>query len=176
VQWFNFNLGDFCVSFLGILFEGTPFMLIGTLIAGFVDSFVPAGTMERILPRNMGVAVGLSALLGIVFPMCECGLVPVIRRMIGKGMPVPCALTYLLAAPIVNPVTALSTIAAFRGQSPLLTASLRLVLGFIVASIVGLVVSRISLRLVLNREMHPLPSEAQAHSTPGSGGSSNPRS
>ena len=48
-------------------------------------------------------------------------------------MPVPCALTYLLAAPIVNPVTALSTIAAFRGQSPLLTASLRLVLGFIVA-------------------------------------------
>lgn len=176
VQWFNFNLGDFCVSFLGILFEGTPFMLIGTLIAGFVDSFVPAGTMERILPRNMGVAVGLSALLGIVFPMCECGLVPVIRRMIGKGMPVPCALTYLLAAPIVNPVTALSTIAAFRGQSPLLTASLRLVLGFIVASIVGLVVSRISLRLVLNREMHPLPSEAQAHSTPGSnhGGSSNP--
>ena len=142
MQWFNFSLEDFCVSFLGILFEGTPFMLIGTLIAGFVDSFVPRRTIERMLPRNTGLAVGLSALLGIIFPMCECGLVPVIRRMIGKGMPVPCALTYLLAAPIVNPITALSTIAAFRGQRPILTTSLRLGIGFVVASIVGLIVAR----------------------------------
>jgi uncharacterized membrane protein YraQ (UPF0718 family) len=126
MQWFNFNLQDFSVSFLSILFEGAPFMFIGTLIAGFVDAFVPPQMMERILPRNTGIAIGLSALLGIAFPMCECGLVPVIRRMIGKGMPISCALTYLLSAPIVNPIVAVSTIAAFRGQRPILTASLRL--------------------------------------------------
>ena len=54
----------------------------------------------------------------MVFPMCECGVVPVIRRLIRKGLPVSCALTYLLAAPIVNPIVALSTFAAFRGQHP----------------------------------------------------------
>jgi uncharacterized membrane protein YraQ (UPF0718 family) len=95
-------------------------MFIGTLIAGFVDAFVPPHVMERMLPRNTSLAVGFSALLGVAFPMCECGLVPVIRRMIGKGMPVSCALTYLLSA-IVNPIVAISTIAAFRGQRPIMT-------------------------------------------------------
>jgi uncharacterized protein len=119
VQWFSFNLLDFSVSFLSILFEGAPFMFAGTLIAGFVDAFIPPHVMERMLPRNLSLAVGLSAVLGIVFPMCECGLVPVIRRLIRKGMPTSCALTYLLSAPIVNPIVAASTIAAFRGQRPL---------------------------------------------------------
>jgi uncharacterized membrane protein YraQ (UPF0718 family) len=156
VQWFSFNLLDFSVSFLSILFEGAPFMFIGTLIAGFVDAFVPAHVMERMLPRNISLAVGLSAVLGVAFPMCECGLVPVIRRMIGKGMPVSCALTYLLSAPIVNPIVAISTIAAFRGQRPIMTASLRLTIGFLVACIVGLIVARLSPKLILNREMQAL--------------------
>ena len=131
-------------------------MFIGTLIAGFVDAFVPAHVMERMLPRNISLAVGLSAVLGVAFPMCECGLVPVIRRMIGKGMPVSCALTYLLSAPIVNPIVAISTIAAFRGQRPIMTASLRLTIGFLVACIVGLIVARLSPKLILNREMQAL--------------------
>jgi uncharacterized membrane protein YraQ (UPF0718 family) len=108
------------------------------------------------LPRNISLAVGLSAVLGVAFPMCECGLVPVIRRMIGKGMPVSCALTYLLSAPIVNPIVAVSTIAAFRGQRPIMTASLRLAIGFIVACIVGLIVARLSPKVILNREMQAL--------------------
>ena len=156
MQWFNFNLLDFSVSFLSILFEGAPFMFIGTLIAGFVDAFVPPHVMERMLPRNISLAVGLSAVLGVAFPMCECGLVPVIRRMIRKGMPVSCALTYLLSAPIVNPIVAASTIAAFRGQRPIMTASLRLAIGFAVACIVGLIVARLSPQLILNREMQAL--------------------
>ena len=131
-------------------------MFIGTLIAGFVDAFVPPHVMERMLPRNIGLAVGLSAVLGVAFPMCECGLVPVIRRMIGKGMPVSCALTYLLSAPIVNPIVAVSTVAAFRGQRPIMTASLRLAIGFVVACIIGLIVARLSPKLILNREMQAL--------------------
>lgn len=131
-------------------------MFIGTLIAGFVDAFVPPQVMERMLPRNISLAVGLSAVLGVAFPMCECGLVPVIRRMIGKGMPVSCALTYLLSAPIVNPIVAVSTIAAFRGQRPIMTASLRLAIGCVVACIVGLIVARLSPKLILNREMQAL--------------------
>ena len=74
MQWFSCNLLDFSVSFLSILFEGAPFMFIGTLIAGFVDAFVPAHVIERMLPRNISLAVGLSAVLGVAFPMCECGL------------------------------------------------------------------------------------------------------
>jgi uncharacterized protein len=153
MSWFTFNLQDFSVSFLSILFEGVPFMFIGTLLSGIIDAFVPSETMEKILPRNQIAAIAFSGVLGAVFPMCECGVVPVIRRLIRKGLPVSCALTYLLAAPIVNPIVALSTFAAFRGQHPGMVTSMRLLLGFGVACLCGLIVHRIPSRTLLNRPM-----------------------
>jgi uncharacterized protein len=153
MSWFTFNLQDFSVSFLSILFEGVPFMFIGTLLSGIIDAFVPSETMEKILPRNQIAAIALSGLLGAVFPMCECGVVPVIRRLIRKGLPISCALTYLLAAPIVNPIVALSTFAAFRGQHPGMVTLMRLLLGFGVACVCGLIVHRIPSRALLNRPM-----------------------
>jgi uncharacterized protein len=153
MSWFTFNLQDFSVSFLSILFEGVPFMFIGTLLSGIIDAFVPSETMEKILPRNQIAAIAFSGVLGAVFPMCECGVVPVIRRLIRKGLPVSCALTYLLAAPIVNPIVALSTFAAFRGQHPGMVTSMRLLLGFGVACVCGLIVHRIPSRTLLSRPM-----------------------
>jgi uncharacterized protein len=153
MSWFTFNLQDFSISFLSILFEGVPFMFIGTLLSGFIDAFVPSEKMEKILPRNPIAAIVLSGFLGVVFPMCECGVVPVIRRLIRKGLPVSCALTYLLSAPIVNPIVALSTFAAFRGQHPGMVTSMRLLMGFGVALVCGLIVRRIPLNQLLNRPM-----------------------
>ena len=128
-------------------------MFIGTLLSGFIDAFVPSETMEKFLPRNQIAAIALSGVLGVVFPMCECGVVPVIRRLIRKGLPVSCALTYLLAAPIVNPIVALSTFAAFRGQHPGMVTSMRLLMGFGVACVCGMIVQRIPVRALLNRPM-----------------------
>jgi uncharacterized membrane protein YraQ (UPF0718 family) len=153
MSWFTFNLQDFSISFLSILFEGVPFMFIGTLLSGIIDAFVPPEKIERILPRNQIAAIALSGVLGVVFPMCECGVVPVIRRLIRKGLPVSCALTYLLAAPIVNPIVALSTFAAFRGQHPGMVTSMRLLMGFGVACVCGIIVQRIPSRALLNRPM-----------------------
>jgi uncharacterized membrane protein YraQ (UPF0718 family) len=153
MSWFTFNLQDFSISFLSILFEGVPFMFIGTLLSGIIDAFVPSETVEKILPRNKIAAIALSGVLGVIFPMCECGVVPVIRRLIRKGLPVSCALTYLLAAPIVNPIVALSTFAAFRGQHPGMVTSMRLLMGFGVACVCGMIVQRIPTRALLNRPM-----------------------
>ncbi|MCU0779650.1 MAG: permease [Akkermansiaceae bacterium] len=140
---------DFALAFLSILFEGAPFILLGTLISGFLDIYLPAGAMDRLLPKNRVLAVGVAGLLGGVFPVCECAVVPVIRRLIGKGLPVACALTYMLAAPIVNPITALSTWKAFMGQHQALTTCSRLLLGFLLATGVGLLVSRMPLAKIL---------------------------
>jgi uncharacterized membrane protein YraQ (UPF0718 family) len=128
-------------------------MFIGTLLSGIIDAFVPPEKIERILPRNQIAAIALSGVLGVVFPMCECGVVPVIRRLIRKGLPVSCALTYLLAAPIVNPIVALSTFAAFRGQHPGMVTSMRLLMGFGVACVCGMIVQRVPSRALLNRPM-----------------------
>lgn len=140
---------DFAFPYLSILFEGAPFILLGTLISGFLDIYLPPGAMDRFLPRNRNLAVLSAGLLGAVFPVCECAVVPVIRRLVAKGLPVSCAFTYMLAAPIVNPITALSTWKAFQGQNAAMMTCSRLLLGFLVAVLVGLVVSRLPIGAVL---------------------------
>lgn len=155
---------DFAFAFLSILFEGAPFILLGTLISGFIDIYLPAGMMDRLLPKRRFPAILVAGLLGAILPVCECAVVPVIRRLVKKGLPVSCALTYMLAAPIVNPITALSTWKAFKGpEIPFgpdlsLSASLvmtvsRLGLGFLVAVAVGLVVSRIPMVKLLRQRL-----------------------
>jgi uncharacterized membrane protein YraQ (UPF0718 family) len=144
---------DFALAFLSILFEGAPFILLGTIISGFIDVYLPAGAMDRFLPKNRTLSVMVAGLLGAVFPVCECAVVPVIRRLVGKGLPMSCALTYMLAAPIVNPITALSTWKAFQGQAPWMMTGGRMLLGYLIAVGVGLVVARIPLRKVLRKSL-----------------------
>ena len=71
MSWFSFHFNDFAFSFLSILLEGVPFILLGSLISGVVDVFVSSERMSRLLPRNSTAAILLSGLLGLIFPMCE---------------------------------------------------------------------------------------------------------
>jgi hypothetical protein len=147
--WFSFSLPDFSYAFLSVLLEGVPFLLLGTLLSGLIDQFLPSRMMIRYLPKNAVAGVCLSGLMGILFPMCECGIVPVIRRLVGKGLPISNAIAYMLAAPIVNPIVALSTYAAFRGQNAAEFTSLRMLLGYLVAVIAALAVHNLPKYLVM---------------------------
>jgi len=142
MNWFTFSPPDVARSFLSVLLEGVPFLLLGSLLSGIVDVFVSSERLAKMLPKNMTAAILVSGLLGLVFPMCECGSVIVIRRFIRKGLPLSCAVTYMLGAPIVSPIVALSTYAAFRGQNPLMMTSLRLLMGYGIAVLAGVVASR----------------------------------
>jgi uncharacterized protein len=143
MSWFTFTWQNFLYSFLALAFEGLPFVLVGSLISGAIAAFVPSKIITGILPKNGFLATLASGLLGLCFPVCECGIVPIVRRLINKGLPVSCGITFMLASPIVNPIVAFSTFAAFRGQSPWLNTSVRLVLGYLVAVSAGLVVRQL---------------------------------
>src|ERR1700721_1400809 len=144
MSWFTFTWQNFLYSFLALAFEGLPFVLIGSLISGAIAVFVPSKIITSMLPKNGLLATLASGLLGLCFPICECGIVPVVRRLINKGLPVSCGVTFMLASPIVNPIVAFSTFAAFRGQAPVLNMAVRLVLGYLVAVSAGLVVRRLN--------------------------------
>lgn len=139
--------GDILVAFLSILFEGAPYILVGTLLSGFIDAFLPAKLLDRLLPKNKILATFSAGFLGLIFPVCECAVVPVVRRLVQKGLPLSCALTYLLSAPIVNPIVILSTLTAFKefqkvdGFSDIGDAGMtlaRISMGYMVAVVVGL--------------------------------------
>lgn len=140
-------VNDFLVIFASIVFEAMPFIILGALISGTLEELLPQQWISRIIPRRRALAIGGSALLGLVFPMCECGIVPVMRRLLGKGLPLSCAVAYMLAAPIINPVVIASTWAAFSGDRKDLDGlnsaqmvALRVSLAFCTALVVGLIV------------------------------------
>ena len=151
--WFQFSLPDFQYAFLSILLEGIPFLLGGALLSGLLEEFLPQSLMTRLLPKNPRMAVIASGLLGLIFPVCECGIVPVVRRLLRKGLPVSCGITYMLAAPIVNPLVILSTLAAFRGQGAIEMTVLRFALGLSVAVLAGWIVTHLSPSSILRPEL-----------------------
>ncbi|GAB4166193.1 MAG: permease [Terrimicrobiaceae bacterium] len=141
---FNFSPADFSYAFVSVLLEGLPFILLGTILSGLIDQFLPSRLMLKILPKSLWGGVASAAAMGMVFPMCECGIVPVIRRLLQKGLPLSYAVAYMLAAPVVNPIVLLSTYAAFRGQAPLELALLRIGVAYLVAVIAALATHHLS--------------------------------
>lgn len=152
-HWFWFSLPDFAYAFLSVVLEGVPFILAGVLLSGVIDAFLPPRLLARLLPRNAAAGIVLAGLLGAVLPMCECGIVVVIRRLLKKGLPLSNAMAYMLAAPVVNPIVALSTHAAFRGQDPLEIMLWRMGLAFGVAVVAATVVHFLRKPFVLRDDL-----------------------
>ncbi len=112
----SIDIPDLIKIFMSILLEAMPFIVLGAIIAGLLEELVPQKFITRILPRNRFLAIAIGGLLGLIFPMCECGIIPVMRRLLRKGLPVSCCVAYLLAGPIINVVVMLSTFMAFQGK------------------------------------------------------------
>lgn len=152
-HWFWFSATDFAYGFLSVVLEGVPFILVGVLLSGLVDVFLPPRVLARALPRHPAAGILLGGVLGAVLPMCECGIVVVIRRLLRKGLPLSNAVAYMLAAPVVNPVVAASTYAAFRGQGAWEMTLWRIGLAFGVSVIVATVVLLLHRGFVLRPEL-----------------------
>ncbi len=106
----------FATVFLGIFIEAMPFVVVGVLVSGCIGVFVSDKTVMRLLPRHRIAGPLVGTLLGLLFPVCECGVVPVTRRLLNKGAPVGVGVAFLLASPVVNPIVLWSTWAAFGGD------------------------------------------------------------
>ncbi len=147
-SWFSFP--DFFLSFAALLLEGIPFLLLGALGSALVDLFLPEAWLRGLLrlgPRG-GMVAGLLA--GFVFPICECGALPIVLRLLRKGVPLPAAAAYLFASPLANPFSIASTWFAFRTQEPWMMVLLRLFLGGIVVVSLSHWIGRSDTRDILN--------------------------
>lgn len=125
----------FSTRFLGIFIEAAPFLLFGTIVSGLLEVFVSREDILRVIPRHPVAAPVAGAMMGFVFPVCECGVVPVTRRLFTKGLPISAGIAFLLAAPVMNPIVLASTFIAF-GFGPVLVA--RFAVTAIVAVAVGI--------------------------------------
>jgi uncharacterized membrane protein YraQ (UPF0718 family) len=137
----NLIVTSFATVFSGIVLEALPFMLLGSFAGGLIEVYVSRDRLISKLPRKTWQTVLAAAALGLVCPICECAVVPVAKRLLGKGLPVPAVVAFLLGAPLVNPIVGISTAVAYSFNVPI--ALLRLVSGYLIAVTAGLIMGRL---------------------------------
>lgn len=108
---------QFILDFTSIIYEALPFIVLGVVIAGLLEEFVPQQAIAKVVPKNHVFAIAIGGLLGLVFPMCECGIIVVMKRLLRKGLPLSVCVAYMLAGPIINVVVMTSTYVAFSGYN-----------------------------------------------------------
>jgi uncharacterized membrane protein YraQ (UPF0718 family) len=134
-------LRNLLIVFGSLLIEAMPFVALGALASATIEVFVPSSTFAKLASLPRAVQLPAAAMAGIAFPVCECGSVPVARRLARKGLTPAAAVTFMLAAPIVNPVVIASTFVAYRGRDSLgVMVAGRFAIGMLVAICVGWVI------------------------------------
>ena len=122
--------------FTGIVLQAVPFMLLGALLSSALYAFVPDRLLIKLFPQKYGIGFLTALFAGALFPVCECAAVPLMRSLIKKGVAMPIAVTFMLASPIVNPISIVSTLYAFPQQPSV--AFYRLCFGLLIAFAIGL--------------------------------------
>jgi uncharacterized membrane protein YraQ (UPF0718 family) len=146
----NPDLSTAGTVFCGVFVQALPFLALGVVVSGLIAAFVSAERLARWLPRRTGAAILAAGVGGAALPGCECGSVPVARRLFGDGAAdAQCrrpsgseaaALTFMLAAPAINPVVLVATAVAFPGQPGMVAA--RCAASLLTALIMGFAWSR----------------------------------
>src|ERR1700690_688813 len=136
----NDRLSTFATVFLGIFIEAAPFLFLGTLASGVIEVFLDRDAMVKIRPKQALLRAVIGSCLGLVFPVCDCGVIPLTRRLFRKGFPIPAGIAFLLSAPILNPIVIISTATAF-GVGRILF--LRIGVSMAIAIITGLIFSTV---------------------------------
>lgn len=143
--------------FLSLLVEAVPFLLLGVLFSGLLLFFVDERQLIRLLPKHPFLGAFAGSCVGFLFPVCECGNVPVARRLLMQGAPSPVAIGFLLAAPTINPIVFWATWTAFRDQPEIVF--LRIGFSLAIATLLGYVFS-------LQSDLRPFLQTALARSMP----------
>jgi uncharacterized membrane protein YraQ (UPF0718 family) len=128
----------FVLIFTAIAVEALPFILLGAIVSAAIEVYVPERAFASLARLPLPVQLPGAALGGLAFPVCECGSVPVARRLIVRGMHPAAGIAFMLASPIINPVVLASTFIAYRGRGfGLEMVAGRAALGLLVAVIAG---------------------------------------
>lgn len=139
------------VIFLSIVIEALPFVLLGCLISGALQVFLTPERVTKILPKNKLASIAMGCGLGVFFPSCECGIVPIVNQFVKKDVPVYTAFAFMLTAPIVNPIVIFSTFIAFGNSAKF--AFLRVLGSLLVAMVVGVWLAYFSKREILKNQL-----------------------
>lgn len=86
-------------SFINIINEMSPYILLGFLIAGLLHVFVKEQTLLKHLSGNGVKTVVKAAAIGIPLPLCSCGVLPTAVSLRRGGASKAATTSFLIATP-----------------------------------------------------------------------------
>ena len=119
----------------GLLLQTIPFTLFGAMMAAAVRVWANESFIERHAPRSLASGLGMALVTGLCLPVCDCMVVPTFANLVRKRLPLPCAVTFLCAVPVMNPVAIWATWFAFSART--WGAAARVMLGMLAALSTG---------------------------------------
>ncbi len=125
---------------LGILYESIPFVILGVILSVVIQKYISKDIFYRYLPKQGWLKRPLLSMFGVFLPVCECGNIPLARGFIQKGLKPGEVLTFLFAAPIINPITIYTTSIAFSSEPQIVF--IRVLAAFVIANFVGFMFSK----------------------------------
>jgi len=128
-QLFQIELCSAAAVFIGTWLQAIPFLLLGILLSSAIQVFLPTEYIKRVFPKKLLSGMIFGILSGFCVPVCDCVSIPVFRSLVKKGVPLPAAVTFLCAAPVINPIVMISTYYVYSGNIKMVIA--RVVLGII---------------------------------------------
>ncbi|CAM2862534.1 permease [Paenibacillus sediminis] len=136
--------------FLSMIMEAIPFVLVGVIVSGVIQIFLRERWIARIMPGNRYLSSLLGCAVGLFFPACECGIVPITRRLLHKGVPLNAGIAFMLTGPIINPIVLFATYIAFGNdwRMTLIRAGMAIVVAFIVSIIISFIFPELPFRNV----------------------------
>ena len=132
------SLQGFFSSFLHIINEMSPYLLLGFLIAGILHVFVPKNFYAKYLSRDNKFSVLWAALLGVPLPLCSCGVIPTAIGLKNERASKGAVASFLIA----TPQTGIDSILATFSMMGLGFAIVRPVAALITGVCGGLLVNR----------------------------------
>ncbi|CQR25530.1 permease [Streptococcus varani] len=138
--------------FLSIMIEALPFVLIGSIISGFIEVYISPDRVHVFLPKNKILRILFGTFIGFLFPSCECGIVPIVHRFLEKQVPSYTAIPFMATAPVINPIVLFATYTAF-GNS-IRFALFRALGSVLVALVLGIFWGFISSGPILKSQPH----------------------
>lgn len=145
----------FVIKSSAIVMEALPFILLGSLVSSLIHIYVSDETVVKSVPNGVLRQIISGIFLALLIPSCECGIVPIVRRLNAKGVPAPMSAAYMIASPVINPVVVIATYAGFKGNAEM--TLMRVLISIFAAFAVGFLFSR------LKEPFYAVKTEAHVH-------------
>ena len=81
------QLNSALTLFMSLLVEAMPFLLLGVAFSSGLKLFIDEKKLVAAMPSHPLFGALAGSLVGFLFPVCECGNVPVARRLLVQGAP-----------------------------------------------------------------------------------------